>query len=187
MATILATLPPESHLQLGNSMAVRYANYLGRSATVRRIDSNRGTSGIDGTLSTAVGAALGTSHLTTFISGDLGFFYDRNGLWHNHLPQNLRIILLNNHGGGIFQLIDGPNQLAQPVRQTYFDTPHPLNARHTAKDYDCAYFHSHDQKDLEAALPQFFAPETGPAILEIETDMAQNTAIFYQFKALIAK
>jgi hypothetical protein len=56
----------------------------------------------------------------TLITGDVAFFYDRNGLWHNCLPPNLRVVLLNNHGGGIFRLIDGP--AGQPELEEYFET-----------------------------------------------------------------
>jgi len=105
---IMRRLPGGSRLQLGNSMPVRYASYIGLGPAVGaaniRVNANRGTSGIDGSLSTTVGAALATTEITTLISGDLAFFYDRNGLWHQHIPPNLRVVILNNHGGGIFKL-----------------------------------------------------------------------------------
>lgn len=185
---VLAALPAQSNLQLGNSMAVRYAGFIGldQVAPGIRADSNRGTSGIDGSLSTAVGAALATDRLTTLITGDLAFFYDRNGLWHTHLPPNLRVILLNNHGGGIFKLIDGPSNLPAPELEEYFFTPQPLSAERTAADHGCDYGFAADADSLEAQLPAFFAPRSRPAILEIETDSAINTEVFRQFKKLSA-
>ncbi|MDX1524413.1 MAG: 2-succinyl-5-enolpyruvyl-6-hydroxy-3-cyclohexene-1-carboxylic-acid synthase, partial [Anaerolineae bacterium] len=127
---VMRALPPDSNLQLGNSMPVRYANYLGLGPEVARqgitVNANRGTSGIDGTVSTTVGAALATGKITTLISGDLAFFYDRNALWHQHIPPNLRIVILNNQGGGIFKLIDGPGNLPPAELDTYFFTPQPL-------------------------------------------------------------
>jgi 2-succinyl-5-enolpyruvyl-6-hydroxy-3-cyclohexene-1-carboxylate synthase len=133
-----------------------------------------------------VGAALAGGDLTTLLVGDLGFFYDRNGLWHPHVPANLRIVLLNNHGGGIFDIIDGPNRLPAELHQTFFLTPQPLTAARTAADHGLDYLHAADDASLEAALADFFAPRPCAALLEIETDMAANSEIFRAFKAMIA-
>ena len=187
---VMQALPAPSHLQLSNSMPVRYANFIGLPGQPIQVNANRGASGIDGVVSTTVGAALATHKLTTLITGDLAFFYDRNALWHNHVPPNLRIIILNNHGGGIFNLIDGPGNLPAEELTTYFETPHPLTARNTAADHGCAYFHCAAAGQLQAHLPAFFnpnlGPNLGPAILEIETDGAVNTEVFRQFKEILA-
>ncbi len=186
---VLAALPPGSRLQAGNSMPIRYINLLGVQAGHHpaQVNGNRGTSGIDGTVSTTVGAAMATPALTTLIVGDLGFFYDRNGLWHRHLPPNLRIVVLNNHGGGIFDIIEGPNQLERARQETYFLTPQPLTARRTAEDHGLRYFHATAGEDLRAQLGEFFAEDSGPALFEIETDMATNTAVYARFKAAAAE
>ncbi len=183
---VMQTLPEPSRLQLGNSMPVRYANFIGLAGRDIRVNANRGTSGIDGTVSTTVGAALATDQMTTLITGDLAFFYDRNALWHNNVPKNLRLVILNNHGGGIFKLIDGPNNLPDPELTTYFETPHPLNAKNTAADHNCAYYHCTNADDLQQHLPAFFTPGTRAAILEIETDRTINTEVFQKFKAMLA-
>ncbi|MCX6050014.1 MAG: 2-succinyl-5-enolpyruvyl-6-hydroxy-3-cyclohexene-1-carboxylic-acid synthase [Chloroflexi bacterium] len=186
---VMQALPADSHLQIGNSMPIRYANFIGHipGRALAQINANRGTSGIDGTVSTTVGAALASSALTTLITGDLAFFYDRNGLWQPDLPKNLRVVILNNHGGGIFQIIDGPNQLAPDELRTYFLTPQPLTARRTAEDHQCDYYFVDKRTDLTAALADFFAPRARAAILEIETDMQINTQVFEQFRALVAE
>lgn len=185
---VMQALPAGSRLQLGNSMPVRYANLIAHipGVTLERIHSNRGVSGIDGVVSTAVGAALATDRLTTLITGDLAFFYDRNGLWHGHVPANLRIVLLNNHGGGIFDILDGPNRLPRPIQKTYFLTPQPLTAARSAADFGLDYLHCCDAAGLLAALPALFARRERGAILEIETDMTINTQVFERFKALLA-
>jgi 2-succinyl-5-enolpyruvyl-6-hydroxy-3-cyclohexene-1-carboxylate synthase len=185
---VMAALPAGSRLQIGNSMPIRYANLVGRAeGRLASVNSNRGTSGIDGAVSTAVGAALAGDGLTTLLVGDLGFFYDRNGLWHGHVPANLRIVLLNNHGGGIFDIIDGPNRLPAGLYQTYFLTPQPLTAARTAADHGLDYHHAIDAASLEVVLATFFAPGPRPALLEIETDMAVNSQVFRQFKEMIAQ
>lgn len=183
---VLQALPAGSRLQLGNSMAVRYAAFTGLNGLEPeiRINSNRGVSGIDGTVSTAVGAALATGQITTLICGDLAFFYDRNALWHAHLPPNLRVVILNNHGGGIFKLIDGPSNLPPAELETYFFTPQPLSAQNTAADHGCDYYFAADAAALAEVLPAFFAPRSRPAILEIETDSAVNAEVFRRFKAI---
>ncbi len=184
---VMQHLPAGSVLQLGNSMPIRYANLIGLTPqpVLAGVYGNRGVSGIDGAISTAVGAALASERITTLIIGDLGFFYDRNGLWHSHLPANLRIVLLNNHGGGIFDIIDGPNRLPAALHQTYFLTPQPLTARRTAADHGLDYLHAADDLSLHGALGSFFQPGARPAILEIETDMAVNTEVFDQFKRML--
>jgi 2-succinyl-5-enolpyruvyl-6-hydroxy-3-cyclohexene-1-carboxylate synthase len=185
---VMAALPTASRLQIGNSMPVRYANLVGHASagTLRGVNSNRGTSGIDGAVSTAVGAALASSDLTALIVGDLGFFYDRNGLWHGHVPPNLRIVLLNNHGGGIFDIIDGPDRLPAALRRTFFLTPQPLTAARTAADHGLDYLHASDAAGLEAALAAFFEPRPRATLLEIETDMAVNSQVFRRFKEMLA-
>lgn len=183
---VMQALPAHSHLQLGNSMPIRYGNFIGYTGQPLTVNANRGTSGIDGTVSTTVGAALATDHITTLITGDLAFFYDRNALWHDHVPANLRLAILNNHGGGIFQIIDGPTRLQPAETSRYFLTPQPLTAQRTAADHGLDYLHVTDQAGLQAALPAFFAPRDRAAILEIETDMATNTAVFQRFKELVA-
>ncbi len=188
MQRVMQALPSGSRLQVGNSMPIRYANFISHQAgnALAQINSNRGTSGIDGTVSTAVGAALATGELTTLIVGDLAFFYDRNGLWHGQLPPDLRIVILNNHGGGIFQIIDGPRRLPEPELVTYFLTPQPLTARRTAADHGCDYYAVSSEADLLSVLPEFFSPRPSAAILEIETDMQINTQVFEQFRSLVA-
>lgn len=188
MYRVMEALPAGSRLQIGNSMPIRYANFIARvpGLTLDRVNSNRGTSGIDGTVSTAVGAALATDRLTTLITGDLAFFYDRNGLWHRHVPPNLRIVVLNNHGGGIFGSIDGPDRLPRELQETYFLTPQPLTAQRTAADHSLDYAQATNDASLHAALPGFFAPQQRAGILEIETDMGVNTQVFRSFKELLA-
>jgi 2-succinyl-5-enolpyruvyl-6-hydroxy-3-cyclohexene-1-carboxylate synthase len=187
---VLRALPPDSNLHLGNSMPIRYASFIGLGwgdgPPGLTVNANRGTSGIDGSLSTTVGAALANHQITTLISGDLAFFYDRNALWHQHVPPNLRVVILNNGGGGIFKLIDGPNKLPPAELKQFFFTPQPLTAKNTAADHNCAYYHCRDAETLAQLLPGFFKPHSQPAILEIETDSDLNGKVFGQFKARVA-
>jgi 2-succinyl-5-enolpyruvyl-6-hydroxy-3-cyclohexene-1-carboxylate synthase len=188
MQQVLAALPADSRLQLGNSMIIRYANFIAHLPNMGQssVHSNRGASGIDGCVSTALGAALTTDQLTTLLIGDLAFFYDRNGLWQRRIPTNLRIVIFNNHGGGIFDIIEGPNRLPQTTQKDFFLTPHPLTAKRTAEDYQLDYFQAGHEDELGALLPAFFAARPRAAILEITSEMATNSQVFQQFRSLVA-
>src|SRR5690606_41802768 len=77
-------LPSPAKVHLANSMAVRYANYIGLAKLNQEVICNRGTSGIDGSNSTAVGCTFTTKEPVVLFTGDMAFFYDRNAFWHNH-------------------------------------------------------------------------------------------------------
>lgn len=125
-------------LHIANSMSVRYANILATETQWSGVFANRGTSGIDGCVSTAIGAAKVNGKPTLLIVGDVAFLYDRNGLLIDNLPQNLKIVVLNNAGGNIFRMIDGPGSL--PELETFFETRHAFSARRTCEDLGIAYF-----------------------------------------------
>ena len=181
----LASLSERTALHLANSMAVRYANIIGIPQG-RHIEvfANRGTSGIDGCTSTAVGAALAQPQRpVVLLTGDMAFFYDRNAFWHNYPTPNLRVVLFNNHGGGIFRIIDGPRQ--QPELDEFFETLQTLTAENTARDFNLRYFPVSSFDELDSALPVFFAAEGGAAILEVFTDSKTNAAFFEQYRAAV--
>ena len=179
---LMDSLPNDCQLHLANSMSVRYANYIGVGSHKNiEIFANRGTSGIDGCVSTAVGQALSTDKLVFLLVGDVAFFYDRNALWNCYLPNNLRIILLNNHGGGIFRMIDGPSKL--PELNDYFETVQAQNAERTAVDANLEYFKVNSVTDLEKYSLVFISENGKSKIIEIETDSLINTEIFKKFKS----
>ncbi|WP_375434131.1 2-succinyl-5-enolpyruvyl-6-hydroxy-3-cyclohexene-1-carboxylic-acid synthase [uncultured Hymenobacter sp.] len=185
MYRCLQMLPDRTALHLANSMTVRYANILGLPSELDvEVFANRGTSGIDGCNSTAVGAALAQPERpVVLLTGDMAFFYDRNAFWHNYPTPNLRVVVFNNHGGGIFRIIDGPRQ--QPELDEYFETHQALTAENTARDFKLRYFQVSSFAELESALPVFFALETGAALLEITTESKTNAAFFEQYRAAV--
>jgi 2-succinyl-5-enolpyruvyl-6-hydroxy-3-cyclohexene-1-carboxylate synthase len=182
---VMASLPENCHLHLANSMAVRYANLVGIDPRKNNIEvfSNRGVSGIDGCSSFAVGTMLVSGTMTVLITGDLAFFYDRNAFWHNYPLENLRVILLNNHGGVIFRIIDGPSR--QPELEEYFETKQQLNAQNTAADYGFEYYKAKNHQELHQNLNGFFERNGKPKLLEIETQSVKSKEIFDQFKIKI--
>lgn len=179
---ILQKIPAPSKVHLANSMAVRYVNFLGKRP--QEIICNRGTSGIDGSNSTAVGCTFTTKDPVTLITGDMAFFYDRNAFWHNYSTPNLRVIIINNHAGGIFRLIDGPAK--QPELEEFFETKQQLSANHLAEEFGFFYIKVKNQQELESALIDFYEPSIQPKILEIESSSAKNAEILKQVKATIS-
>ncbi|MEE8437202.1 MAG: 2-succinyl-5-enolpyruvyl-6-hydroxy-3-cyclohexene-1-carboxylic-acid synthase [Candidatus Neomarinimicrobiota bacterium] len=177
VAAILDSLPWNSVLHLGNSMPVRLANFSGLNKPGVEVWSNRGTSGIDGTVSTSMGHALADPRrLHTLIVGDIAFLYDRNALWLNReLPSNLKIIILNNRGGGIFDFITGPAN--QGELKVLFTTPHKRDARLTAAEFGLPYTKVSNRAEL-SALKQFF--ERGSEIMEIFTETTANVSFYKQ-------
>jgi 2-succinyl-5-enolpyruvyl-6-hydroxy-3-cyclohexene-1-carboxylate synthase len=108
------------------------------------------------------------------ITGDLAFFYDRNAFWHNYATPNLRVVLINNHGGIIFNLIDGPAR--QPEAPEFFITEQKLNARSLAREFNLAYY------DASTALSTYFGASEQASILEIEGSQDVNKKIFEEFR-----
>lgn len=177
---VLEKIPVKSNLHLANSMTVRYANFFPNTKKLH-VFANRGTSGIDGSTSTTVGTALVSEKMNTLITGDLSFFYDRNAFWNNYIPSNLRIIVLNNHGGGIFRMIEGPTK--QEELEPYFITKQTLRVKNTAKDFNLAYQFCTNENEVNNALSTFFEKSKTAKILEIESNTEINTEIFKNFKS----
>jgi len=182
---IFNNLPANSDVQLGNSTPIRYASLFNLIKTGAHFYSNRGVSGIDGSVSTAAGAAYGSGKMTTLITGDLAFFYDSNGLWNKHLPENMRVIVINNSGGGIFRIIDSRDT---PLLEEYFEAKHEMKAEPFAKAYNIPYYSASNEKELEKALVQFYTPQKGkPAILEVFTPNKINAEVLLGYNKFLKK
>lgn len=178
---IVKQLPRQCNIHVSNSMSIRYINHLTfLFGPDQHIFSNRGTSGIDGCTSTAIGASLTSSLPNYLITGDLAFFYDRNALWHPHLPSNLNIILMNNQGGGIFRMINGPAD--QPELETYFETPHQVTAKNTAGDFGLEYRCIKEEETLNAACKWISEQDNNIKLLEVLTDTVKNTSFYKSFR-----
>lgn len=177
---ILDQIPPNSILHLANSMSVRYVNLLGTQNGIT-IRSNRGVSGIDGCTSTTLGAAKQTLKPVFLLTGDVAFFYDRNALWNTQIPDNLVIILLNNAGGNIFRLIDGPS--TQPELEAYFETKHQTNAKCTCEDAGITYFSIKAYEKLD--LARWLEEKQGAMLIEVFTEPATNADVFDAYRKII--
>lgn len=165
-------------LHLANSSVVRYAQLFDPISGVI-YHSNRGTSGIDGSVSTAVGAALSdpkSAHL--LICGDTSFIYDSNALWTQPFPKNLKIVIIQNHGGGIFQIIPGP--ATSPLRGQYFEATHQKSPGKIAEGFGFKVVYLDQKESLSKTLSAFLMNPI-QQILEITTNQAQNAAVLQDF------
>ncbi len=177
-ALIFKYLPEKWMLQLANSSTIRYAQLFSLPKNTS-VYCNRGTSGIDGSTSTAMGAASISQQPTLFITGDLSFFYDTNGLWNNYLKPTTRIIVMNNQGGGIFRIL--PGEKDSPAYDTYFETVQERSAKQVCKAHGLGYRSAASPLALKWQLKRFFRPSNRPQLLEIKTPRKLNDQILLNY------
>jgi 2-succinyl-5-enolpyruvyl-6-hydroxy-3-cyclohexene-1-carboxylate synthase len=179
--TVLDYLPENCQLHLANSSVVRYAQLFDPIKSITYW-SNRGTSGIDGSSSTAVGAAhANPKKLHVLITGDVSFFYDSNAFWNQYITQNLRIILINNAGGGIFKIIAGPDTSKQS--NEYFVAQHHHTAEGICQAFNIHYSSVDSLEVLADKMLDFYTYSTDnrPKLLEIFTPSELNPEALQDF------
>lgn len=174
---ILKALPSAIYLQLSNSSVVRYTQLFDLDPSIK-VFCNRGTSGIDGSTSTALGAAFEQDEQTILITGDVSFLYDSNALWNKYISDDFRVIIVNNSGGGIFRIIPGPKD---SEALDYFETSHSYNAAHLCAMYEFEYYTASNVSDLEERLLHFFKKTGKPALLEVFTPSQNNDLILKNY------
>jgi 2-succinyl-5-enolpyruvyl-6-hydroxy-3-cyclohexene-1-carboxylate synthase len=165
-------------LQVGNSSAIRYTQLFNLNKSLE-VYCNRGTSGIDGSTSTSIGCAVISKKPTVFITGDLSFFYDSNALWNNYIPNNYRIIIVNNNGGGIFRILPGKKDTEN--FDTYFETKHDLNAKHLCNMFGFEYESAHTKGQIIKRLETFYSKSDKPKLLEVFTPRTLNDKILLDY------
>lgn len=175
---ILQCIPPGYQLQLANSSTVRYTQLFELPRSLR-VFCNRGTSGIDGSTSTAIGAALADLHPTLLITGDLSLFYDSNAFWNNYIRPDFRVIVVNNQGGGIFRILPGQEDTERFA--TYFETVQDLDIRHLCSLYKLEHAIASDEPEMGEALKSFFEPSERARLLEIKTPRLENNKILLEY------
>ena len=180
---ILERTPTPYHIQISNSAPIRYAQLFPCKAGLQ-VYCNRGTSGIDGSTSTAIGASVVQSLPTLLITGDLSFFYNSNALWCNYIPKNFKIIVINNAGGGIFRIL--PTDKGTPFFETFQETTHSLTAEHLCTMYGLTYLCAQSKEELTKALEILFSKDKSPMLLEVFTPRELNDTILKDyFQALL--
>lgn len=177
---ILDTLPEGVSFQMANSSVVRYCQLFEPIDSVNYY-ANRGVSGIDGSTSTALGMAVANpNRLVVLVTGDISFFYDSNALWNSYLPSNFRIILINNNGGGIFNIIEGPKKSKQ---NNLFVAPHHAKAEHICKAHQVSYLSATELSDLDIKIEAFYRESNNenPILLEINTRLELNHVVLEDY------
>ena len=181
---VFKSIPNDYIVQISNSSAIRYAQLM-KAHPSWKVFCNRGTSGIDGSMSTAIGAAVGSASPTVFITGDLSFFYDSNALWNKYIPQNFRVILLNNQGGGIFRIL--PGDKTDSNFEYFFETPHKLTAEHFCEMYNINYLSASNLTDLQRKIGDFYEKSDMPKLLEVHTPRKINDKVLLKYFEFIKK
>ena len=177
---VITQLPTPSSLHLANSSTVRYAQFFDIPQDVE-ILSNRGTNGIEGSLSTALGYATASSKLNFILIGDLSFFYDMNALWNSNYGSNIRILLLNNSGGEIFHALPGLELHQQASR--FVVANHQTSARAWAEDRGFEYLAAHREDELETAVARLVDPNitNRPMLLEVFTEKEKDVELLKEY------
>ncbi len=163
----MQSIHDDEFLHLGNSSAVRYGLLSPRGNYP--VFSNRGTAGIDGSLSASVGQAIGLKRRGWCVMGDVSFFYDHNALWIGH-PQCTPVVI-NNGGGHIFQLIDGPNK--QPHIAEWQQSPSSMSIEHISGAFGFVHHLVQDEAGLMSAM-QSVRDSSEKCVIEIVTDVRNS-------------
>lgn len=187
-AAVADALRPGDQLVLGASNPVRDAALVGLDTHGIKVRSNRGVAGIDGTVSTAIGAALAheESHQgrTVALIGDLTFVHDSSGLLigpTEPTPQQLTIVVSNDNGGGIFELLEQGDPRFSDVSSRVFGTPHDVDVGAL-----CRAYHVESRQievdELGAALDE---PGAGMRVLEVKADRSSLRQLHAAIKAAL--
>jgi 2-succinyl-5-enolpyruvyl-6-hydroxy-3-cyclohexene-1-carboxylate synthase len=163
---------------MANSTPVRYVQLFGYQKDLNYY-GNRGTSGIDGSTSTAAGIARkqeNKEHI--LITGDTAFLYDSNALWNRNFPKNLKIIVINNAGGGIFRIIEGPDQTEE--LEEFFETYHHADISKLVSAFGIDYLFAENEEELHNSLRDFLRSEV-PVVLEIRTKAELNPLVLKNY------
>ena len=157
-----------------NSSAIRLANSFARS---HLIFCNRGVNGIEGSLSTAAGYSVASDERVFCVIGDLSFFYDQNALWNQNLRGNLRILLLNNGRGGIFNMLKGLEQ--SPARDKFVAAEHHTTAEGICQQNGVKYLKASNMEEVQEGIDTLINIESEhPVLLEVFTDAAEDERVF---------
>lgn len=176
-AMIFNRLPRSLTLFCSNGTSIRYAELMA-PASLKGVYCNRGTSGIEGCTSTAVGSAMASGRLTLLITGDMCFRHDLAGL--KVAPDNMRIIVFNNGGGDIFRFISSTKHLKE--REECFACPELMtpSVRELADAFSFNYFRVDAPADVEPELTNLLSSDR-KAILEVDTSNCNNAEILTDF------
>ena len=163
-------------IHYANSTAIRLANIY----ALHPVWCNRGVNGIEGSLSTAAGFSVVSKELVFCVIGDLSFFYDQNALWNRNLRGNLRILLLNNGKGGIFNMLPGLEQ--SPARDQFVAAEHHTSAEGICRQNDITYLKADNSEAMQQGINTLLNIESErPVLLEVFTDPSEDERVLKDY------
>ncbi len=168
---LLELIPQDTTLHLANSTSVRWTQLFPARQNLTYI-CNRGTSGIDGSMSTAAGYAYASKQATVFLTGDISFIYDSNAFWNNYLDNNFKIIVMNNGGGNIFRFIGDKELMKNSL--DFFTTPHQVKIKALVEAFGLDYLACDKTEELTSSINTLLNAQKA-TVLEIFTDADLNT------------
>ena len=175
---VLKSIPNNYQLQSSNSSTIRYTQLFNLNPSIS-VFCNRGTSGIDGSTSTAIGASIVNKAPTLLVTGDLSFLYDSNAFWNSYIRKDFRVIVINNEGGGIFRILPGKEESHN--YRTFFETSHSHSAKHISDMYGLEYSVASSEEKVGKILKDFYKMSEKPKLLEIKTPRIINDKILFGY------
>jgi 2-succinyl-5-enolpyruvyl-6-hydroxy-3-cyclohexene-1-carboxylate synthase len=175
-------LPEASNLVVSSSMPIRDVEWFAAPRTGLRVHANRGANGIDGVVSTAVGIALATRQPTTLLIGDIALLHDVNGLIGLVSREiDLRIVVIDNNGGGIFSFLPQAQNLESTKFEKIFGTPHGVNLKMVAQAHQINTHEVANMSDFAEVLSQ-----RGPWLARVVTDRQENVKVHERINQMVA-
>ncbi len=170
---LIENIPSGSILHISNSDSIRIATYFEIPSSLK-VYCNRGTCGIDGSMSSYIANSYLSRCPSFLVIGDLSFFYDMNALWNKYINGNTRIMLINNGGGAILNW--GPYLPVNiPGAQVTTGAEHNATAKGWAESRGFKYLFANDKSSFDNAFPEFLVEKSeSPIILEVFTNMSTD-------------
>ncbi len=170
--TVTSAMTVGSHLVVSSSMPIRDVEWFGTATSGVTVHSNRGTNGIDGVISTAVGVGLATKARVTLLIGDIACLHDSNGLWAlNRRDVDLTIVVTNNDGGSIFSFLPQARIVSNSNFELLYGTPHGASFEHLAATHGIAFERVTTVNDLASTLQR-----SGTRLIEVPCDRSANVS-----------
>jgi 2-succinyl-5-enolpyruvyl-6-hydroxy-3-cyclohexene-1-carboxylate synthase len=175
MATqrFMARVPEDAVVHLANSNTIRIANLFDLDPSVD-VFCNRGTHGIDGSMSAYLAQSHESGRPSFLLIGDLSFFYDMNCLWTQYVGSNTRILVINNGGGAIFHTYPGTKNV--PTLDEHIAAEHEASVEGWSRNRGFEYYSAHDETSLESSLDILFGDGSAPVLVEAFTDKDVDAA-----------
>lgn len=173
---LMKNIPENSLLHLANSMSVRFANFFDLKKNID-VYCNRGTNGIDGSMSSFIGQANVSNRPSFLIIGDLSFFYDMNALWNQYVGKNIRILVINNSGGAIFYNFPGRGNV--PTVGQYIAAEHTTSIKDWVVSRGFKYLSASNKDETDSAIKELVNTNSDyPVILEVFTNKDEDIKSF---------